>query len=63
MRCAGSGSTVPSPSLRSVSWRSALVFLSLADQPQWVLTDARGINDLGQIVGTGLFQWEDSRIF
>ena len=30
-------------------------FLSLADLPQWVLTDARGINDLGQIVGTGLF--------
>ena len=25
-------------------------------QSQWVLTDARGINDLGQIVGTGIFQ-------
>ncbi len=30
-------------------------FLSLADLPQWLLTDARGIDDLGQIVGTGLF--------
>ena len=29
--------------------------LSLLDQVTWELTDARGINDLGQIVGTGQY--------
>jgi probable HAF family extracellular repeat protein len=37
--------------------------LSPADRILWDLTDARGINDLGQIVGTGLYQGEYMRAY
>jgi probable HAF family extracellular repeat protein len=35
--------------------------LSLVDRVLWELTDARGINDLGQIVGTGLYLGDQIR--
>lgn len=37
--------------------------LSPVDRAQWRLTEARAINDLGQIVGTGYFQGDKQRAY
>ena len=37
--------------------------LSLVDRVLWELTDARGINDLGQIVGTGVYLGQHVRAY
>ena len=37
--------------------------LSQLDRVVWELTDARGINDLGQIVGTGLYLGNQNRAY
>ena len=58
----GSTSTVPFLYTLQDGMRDLNSLLSPADQQKWKLTEARSINELGQIVGTGTFNG-DQRAF
>ena len=60
----GSGNGDPHAFLHKGSTMTDInTLLSPTDQAAWVLVDATGINDLGQIVGTGLFQHDKPRAY